>query len=75
MSVMGYAATVGASVIIAHALIPGVTRQATARRFDSNGGRPKVGPQRSISAADGAIAGSEGARSAADMNSNSPAMA
>jgi len=72
--VVGYAATVGASVIKANSFIPGITHQATSRRLDSNGGRPKVGPQGSISAADGAIADSEGARKAADMNSNSAAM-
>src|ERR1700722_19145349 len=73
--VVGYAATVGASIIKAHAFIPGIAHQATSRRFDSNGGRPEVGPQGSISAADGAIADSEGARKAADMNSNSAAVA
>jgi hypothetical protein len=72
--VMGYAATVGAPVIEAHSFIPGITQQATSRRLDSNGGRPKVGPQGSISTADGAIAGGEGTRKAADMNSNGTAM-
>jgi hypothetical protein len=73
--VVGYAATVGASVVNAHSFIPGITHQATSRRLDSNGGRPKVGPQGSISTADRAIADSEGARKAADMNSNGAAVA
>ena len=75
MSVVGYAATLGASVIKAHSFIPGITRQATSRRFDSDGSRLKVSPQGSISATDGAIASSEGAGKAADMNSNSAAVA
>jgi hypothetical protein len=73
--VVSYAATVGASVIKADPPIPGITHQAASRRLDSNGGRPKVGPQGSISAADRAIAGGEGARKATDMNSNSAAVA
>jgi hypothetical protein len=73
--VVGYAAAVGASEIKAHTFIPGIAHQTTTGRLDSNGGRPKVGPQGSISAADGAIAESEGARKAADMNSNSAAVA
>lgn len=75
VKVVGYAATVAAPVIKAHSFIPGITHQATRRRLDSNGGRPKVGPQGSISPADGAIADSEGARKAADMYSNSAAVA
>jgi hypothetical protein len=61
VSVVGYAATVGASVIKAHPFIPGIRHQPTLRCLDSNGGWPIVSPQGSISAADGAIARSEGA--------------
>jgi hypothetical protein len=75
VNVVGYAATVGASVIKAHPFIPGITRQPTLRCLDANGGWPIVSPQGSISAADGAIARSEGARKAADVNSNSAAVA
>jgi hypothetical protein len=75
VGVVGYAATVGASVIKAHPFIPGITHQPTSRRLDANGGRPIVSPQGSISAADGAIAGRESARKAADMNSNGAAVA
>jgi hypothetical protein len=75
VSVVGYAATIGASVIKANALIPGITHQATSRRLNANGGRPIVGPQGSISAAYGTIAGSQGTRKSADMNSNSAAVA
>ena len=73
--VVGYTATIGASVIKAHSFIPGITHQATSRRLNANGGRPIVGPQGSISAAYGTIAGSQGTRKSADMNSNSAAVA
>jgi hypothetical protein len=75
VKVVGYAATIGASVIKAHSFIPRITHQATPRRLDSNGARPKVGPQGSIPAADGTITDSKGTRNAADLNSNSAAMA
>jgi hypothetical protein len=75
MSIVGYAATVGATVIKAHPLIPRITRQSTSGHLDTNGGRFIVSPQGSISTANGTIASSEGARKAADVNSNSAAVA
>ena len=75
VSVVGYAATVGATVIEAHPFVPGITHQPTLRCLDANGGWPIVSPQGSISAADGAIARSEDTWKAADVNSNSAAVA
>jgi hypothetical protein len=75
VSVVGYAATAGASVIKAYPLIPGITHQPTLTYLDANGGGPIVSPQGSVSAADGAIAHSEGARKAANVNSNGAAVA
>ena len=75
VSVVGYAATVGATVVKAHPFVPGITHQPTLRCLDANGGWLIVSPQGSISAADGAIACSEGTRKAADVNSNSAAVA
>jgi hypothetical protein len=73
--VVGYAAARGTAIIETHPLVPRISYEATARRLDADGCRSVVGPQGSVSAADGAIAGSKGARKAADVDSNGAAVA
>jgi hypothetical protein len=73
--VVGYAATGGTAIIKAHPLVPGISYEATARRLDADRCRSIVGPQGSVSAADGAIAGREGTRKAQNMDSNGTAVA